>query len=235
MAAIWYSNTQGNPGSILAIQNDGNLVIYSPTGVPVWNIGVDTGWANPTKKGDVIGRDLNVPGVSWVGHIALWDGSRVIEVLNQSGNAVHFNSIDTFKNTSPYWGVASPNIAPGWQKSWCYEAFCNGDATRIILQSRDAVGRGAYQAYLIGASYTLSENFKTVIPATTYEPAQRGIYRCDTFVIDMFWYSYNYESLDAVYLTQDQRRWVSQIKAIAGTYATYSTPKATFDSLKLAQ
>lgn len=34
--AVWASNTDGNPGSHLDVQNDGNVVIYAPDGRVVW-------------------------------------------------------------------------------------------------------------------------------------------------------------------------------------------------------
>jgi hypothetical protein len=35
-AALFASNTAGVPGARLVVQNDGNVVIYSPTGQPLW-------------------------------------------------------------------------------------------------------------------------------------------------------------------------------------------------------
>jgi uncharacterized protein YkwD len=35
--ALWASNTSGNPGAFLAMQNDGNLVVYSRTSAPLWS------------------------------------------------------------------------------------------------------------------------------------------------------------------------------------------------------
>lgn len=38
-AALWHTNTHGNPGSTATMQGDGNLVVYSPGGVALWNSG----------------------------------------------------------------------------------------------------------------------------------------------------------------------------------------------------
>ena len=38
-AAIWATNTDGNPGSYVTIQDDGNLVIYRPQPQPLWASG----------------------------------------------------------------------------------------------------------------------------------------------------------------------------------------------------
>jgi hypothetical protein len=34
---VWASNTDGNPGSTLNLQNDGNLVIYNASGKAIWS------------------------------------------------------------------------------------------------------------------------------------------------------------------------------------------------------
>jgi hypothetical protein len=36
---VWASNTAGNPGSRLIVQDDGNVVIYAPDGIPIWDTG----------------------------------------------------------------------------------------------------------------------------------------------------------------------------------------------------
>lgn len=129
--------------------------------------------------------------------------------------------------------VTFPNIAAGWQDSWCYETFCNGEATRITLQSRDAAARAAYQAYLIGVDYTYTTGFKTPVPAISWDTARRGIYRCDTFVLDMLWFSKNYPLMAT--LSADQARWDRQHNDLAYPVDVVMTPKYIFNSLKLAQ
>lgn len=39
-AATWASNTNGNPGSFLVVQDDGNVVIYKPNH-PIWATGTN--------------------------------------------------------------------------------------------------------------------------------------------------------------------------------------------------
>jgi hypothetical protein len=36
---LWQTNTSGNPGSLLVLQDDGNLVVYSPGSTALWNSG----------------------------------------------------------------------------------------------------------------------------------------------------------------------------------------------------
>lgn len=41
-SVVWASNTDGNPGSRLVAQDDGNVVIYRPDGTPAWDTGTWT-------------------------------------------------------------------------------------------------------------------------------------------------------------------------------------------------
>jgi hypothetical protein len=100
--ALWHTVTWGNPGAFLNVQTDGNLVVYSNSLVPLWNIGADPSpistpgsspsASNPSYPGDVVGRDLNYPSLGWIGHLGLWDGSNVIEVVNVSPNAIRITT-----------------------------------------------------------------------------------------------------------------------------------------------
>ena len=38
-AILWQSNTSGNQPGFLVMQGDGNLVLYSPSNVSIWNSG----------------------------------------------------------------------------------------------------------------------------------------------------------------------------------------------------
>lgn len=105
----WNTATDRNPGARLVVQDDGNLVIYAQDNRALWNIGTDTE-KDPKHIGDAVGRDLDIPGLGWVGHIGIWDGKQVIEVVNGSSNAVRFQSMNQFKSASPYWGYAAPTI-----------------------------------------------------------------------------------------------------------------------------
>ena len=37
--ALWASNTAGNSGAYLQVQNDGNVVVYSASGAVLWSTG----------------------------------------------------------------------------------------------------------------------------------------------------------------------------------------------------
>jgi hypothetical protein len=180
---LWHTNTAGNPGAYLAIQDDGNLVVYSHSGTPLWNIGAEPSREDPHNPAEVLGRDLAITGLGWVGHVALWDGSRVIQALNEQGNAINLTSLGAYKAASTYWGTARPRIPEGEMLPRCYLAHCSESQWDYeTLSGRQAVAKAAYQAYLIGADYTLYTNVKFVEAGSPHRPAIRGLYRCDTFV-----------------------------------------------------
>lgn len=148
----------------------------------------------PQQSGDIVGRDLNMPGLGAFGHLGFWDGSQVIEVLNEGGNAVKKNSFDNFASRTNTWPSIHPNIPPFTIKS-CYLSTCSWQINandRGILSTRIAMAARAYQIYLTGADYTLSSYPTYAIPnlfdtkdrITT--PSVRGKYRCDTFVMELF-------------------------------------------------
>ena len=68
-------------------------------------ISITTAYAgNPSKAGDITGRSLAVTGLGSIGHIGTWNGSQVVEVLNES-RVIQFNTLTKFKNSSSYWGA----------------------------------------------------------------------------------------------------------------------------------
>jgi hypothetical protein len=54
--AVWASGTAGHNGAFLVVQNDGNVVIYTPGGTPVWATGTamycGDGFCDPTAGED---------------------------------------------------------------------------------------------------------------------------------------------------------------------------------------
>ena len=189
---LWNSGTSGYPGASIIAQDDGNLVIYS-NGRALWNIGPDASNADPVQAGDVVLRDLDVPLLGGAfGHIGLWDGMNVIEMLNEpGGNYVNYNSLSNFKQRTVYRGRGSPNI-PAYNSTGCYDpSFC-GKNSYLTMNSRVAIVRRALQIFGIGADYTLTAQYVRA-EAKTYAgpnlpniPGKRGLYRCDTFILDAF-------------------------------------------------
>ncbi len=154
----------------------------------------------PKTMGDIVGRDLDTAVAGALGHIGIWDGTQVIEVLNEPGNVVKINTWENFRGRTKPWDTAYPKI-PNYSVRTCYAAVCNGEGavfggsggsnpTHTTFDSRLALIRRAFQIMAIGASYTLTAAPTVALP-TINRPsgqtgARKGVYRCDTFVLDLF-------------------------------------------------
>lgn len=152
----------------------------------------------PKASGDIVGRELSVPGLSWAGHIGIFDGANVIEVLNEGGNVVKINSYDNFKDRSLPWPAVYTKFSEYHYITSCWGANCGLERNSrdyVGLAARYAVAKRAYQIYLIGADYTLSASsrqaepryFDREEPYWQGRPSVRGLYRCDTFIMDVFY------------------------------------------------
>jgi hypothetical protein len=218
---LWYTGTQGNPGSYLSVQDDGNLVVYSAAGAPLWNIGADQAPVDgPTHVADVVGRALDYPGLGPLGHVGIWTGSQVIEVVGGASNAVRLVSWDAFRSTSEVWPTAHPAV-PNHTVYQCFTTFCGGGSFQNVA-ARLAVVQRANQVRLIGADYTTFSHFYSAWPAEPGYPAQRGVYLCDTFVGEAFQYSI-YGAANA------PAAWVERMHALLGGLVT---PTAVWNRLK---
>lgn len=193
--AAWHTNTWGNPGAALVIQDDGNLVIYAAQGRgPLWAIGVDTPWGAPQRAGDVVGRDLDVPLLGAIGHIAIWDGNKVYEaVAGYDKKAIRSLSWNQFQTTTKYWGAAFPYIPAGVTQPVCLHEQCPwfyvpGNSYFESFQARRAMTEYMAINQEVGAEYTLSAIDYHPYQAGLLEynfPPKIGLFRCDTFVIEM--------------------------------------------------
>jgi hypothetical protein len=186
---LWWTSTSGNPGAFLNVQDDGNLVVYSSGLQPLWHIGADAVADDaPSNVGDVPARNLDYFGLGFTGHIGVWTGSNIAEVVSGASNAVRYVSWYSFKTTSAPWTTARPNV-PNHLIYYCFSGYCdyyNGRNYYDGISARMAIAARAEQIYLIGASYTLTGYATVAQPAYPGVLATRGVYRCDTFVVDVF-------------------------------------------------
>jgi len=168
----------------------------------------------PAREGDIVARNLNSSGAGWAGHIGIWDGVNVVEVLNKVPS-VQENSWQSFveaswlnDNTGP-WKTLSP--AYGNRNIWgcfpttrpdCDNYYGLNQYGGYEFISRGTVQKGnvswavvsrAKQIGRIGSDFTSTVAVKIAVPATIQHhaaygirsyPPQRGQYRCDTFIKD---------------------------------------------------
>jgi hypothetical protein len=134
---------------------------------------------DPSSSADVIGRDLNLKGFGWIGHVGLWTGASVLEVLDKP-EAIQLNTLKSFKDATKYWGAKY------------FSDLKPADAAKII---QTGLGQKA-----IGASYTSTTALTSpgridTVTSTKYDPKTKkyipvveqkvikGKFRCDTFVV----------------------------------------------------
>jgi len=66
----------------------------------------------PNNAGGVVGRDLAVFMLAPAGHIGLWDGGKVIEMLQDGGGGVRINTFENFKSRSKPWQSINVKLSP---------------------------------------------------------------------------------------------------------------------------
>ncbi|MFV0681341.1 hypothetical protein [Ottowia sp.] len=108
----------------------------------------------PTQMGNVAARDLDVlqPG-NYFGHIGFWDGTRVIEAMNES-TVIQSNTWSNFRSraSGKTWDTLKPNIPSSGVITTCYEQTCYYDVG-------GAFGGGAtsYNYTSAGMRYAMSK------------------------------------------------------------------------------
>ena len=151
----------------------------------------------PRDMGDIVGRDLDYAKLGSIGHLGIWDGSKVLEILNEekSSNKVFRNSWEDFKSRTSAWNTAHPKY-PGHKVKSCWNSVCDvnpGRPGEIVISAQQAVVYRASQVYMIGSDYSYTVAFTTAEPAMIdfKEPSWKrgvikGTYRSDTFIYDAF-------------------------------------------------
>jgi len=233
----------GIPGAYAIMEDTGSFSIYSPAPANsfLWGSGEDAMASAPTKIADVLGRDLDVPVVGFAGHIGLWDGTQVVEVIN-AAQPIRRTSLSAFKTASDaYWGKATFSL-PAIYSLGCALGSCYDDGVMLThwVEYRPGVILRTQQIEIIGLQYTLLPYPTQAIP-TLYrdgvmvKPAQQGVYRCDTFVIDAL-RMWPYGTFSASPTEQGVGSlalgwWTSFVQYQLGQPAATSTPSSVFDQL----
>ncbi|MCP5543629.1 MAG: hypothetical protein H7A49_06940 [Akkermansiaceae bacterium] len=61
------------------------------------------GDGEPKRTGDLVGRDLDLPGYGSYGHVGLWTGNRVLECLGEVP-PIQKRSLASFQEVTVFWG-----------------------------------------------------------------------------------------------------------------------------------
>jgi hypothetical protein len=233
----------GIPGAYAVMEDSGSFSIYSPTPANslLWGSGEDAIASAPTEIADVLGRNLDVTLAGFAGHIGLWDGSQVVEVIN-SQPVIRRTSLSAFKTASDaYWGKATVSL-PVMYSLGCAQLECYDDGAMLTdwVAYRPGVILRTQQIEMIGLQYTLTP-YPTQARPTVYrggivdKPGQPGIYRCDTFVIDAM-KTWPYGTFSASPTEEGVGSlaigwWMSFVNFQLGQPETTSTPSSVFDQL----
>ena len=141
--ALWSSNTQGNPGARLVTQTDGNMVIYSASGVARWatatlhnpdhlnyiNTTLAPGLGNfarlyPGQSIDTADRRFHLM-LQRDGNLVLYSPARALWATSTNGRSVAFLALQADGNLVIY----DRNAQPLWF------SLTNGDRLmRLIVQ-----------------------------------------------------------------------------------------------------
>lgn len=205
-AGAWVSlanwNGWATDGQLLGVQvvqgTPVRYIIVNTTASPSW-----VAWREiqafekpqPRSAGDIVARDLAYPVGGVFGHLGMFDGENVMQVMSEP-TVVQRVSYSNFASKSNPWLPVYTNI-PSFSVRSCYLATCNfldqySSSDRSTKTSRLAMVARAYQIQLIGADYTVFASSASADPRMydriygKYYPALRGVYRCDTFVGDIF-------------------------------------------------
>jgi hypothetical protein len=141
--------------------------------------------ADPQKVADVIGN----PGFWYIsGHVGLWGGSYVLEVLNDSsganGTCVHYNeTLASFKNGG-YWGARYSNgITPATASQIIYNGYQQSTFNAKYNLFAASCVWGHYTTSLVWNATTRKYVSKTVMTNASL--------RCDIFVAGAYQNSSN--------------------------------------------
>ena len=141
-------------------------------------------YAKQIYPAEILGRDLNYPGLGWAGHVGIattnmssakgmWQNAdQVIEILNEP-IVGQINSIDNFKSRSKYWG-SKYGIADRDERGY-----------RVLVEANQQ--RWWCPQYTSDTDYQIGDG-----NPFTGQIVKCGRWRCDTFV----WWAFYSQGLD---------------------------------------
>ncbi len=132
---------------------------------------------NPSSVGDIVGRDLNILGLGWAGHVGMWNGSNVVEVLSKSP-VIQQNSLSNFKSQSKYWG------ARYGKGSNFYGMVSSGWNQRLYSPSYTITA--SWKEGGLQERYCAKYNWWGTCASYAYRTTTAQ-FRCDTFTNYMYW------------------------------------------------
>lgn len=254
---------------IYAIYNDGSHEKIDNTPIKVQFPHGSHSSPPPANFGDIVGRDLGVTGLGYVGHIGVWDGEMVVEAIGfqDTKNTIKRTPWSAYNNNPTKWKTISP-VTINVRHKYCHAKECllteldNGDLVSMTGSThgvREMVAKSAYVKFLIGAEYTATTTSSPAKQSIKYytkrhcfpfasscQPRQiktkpvRGIYRCDTFVLDAWGGTSSRHSNALAGMTTSPfenknniDKWYKQIDSLT-SWHRLQTPKNVYDNMQRA-
>jgi hypothetical protein len=205
--------------------------------------------------------------LNYFGHIGIWDGIRVIEAtgLKNGDDTLKLTPWSSYVSDPTTWRPISP-VTARLRHSYCAQSICpmselaNGDLTPIGSKTshlREMAAKSAYVKYLIGARYTVLATWSpskqgiryntrrhcnpfstSCHPRLVETKAVQGVYRCETFALDVWGSTSTVGSYQLVgqkvapfESTSDVQRWGKQIQFLTSPIRI-RTPKDTYDNFQ---
>jgi hypothetical protein len=237
---LWATMTNNGLPNSVTLYDDGDLAVRTPgpASKVIWNLGSDPIWGDPTKVGDVVARDMAYPGLGILGHVGIWSGTQVFQATlpqNGSNNAISTIDLFNFKHQrdstgmmGAYWGTASYRIPAGTiYMTGCWDPICPITGSLVSADARYSIALRVMQIYRLGADYTFGATYTRAISTWGSQPATRGIYRCDTFVLDALYQSTFFRNANP-----DQQLWVNRWNQL---HNAPFAPRTLFNTLKTFQ
>lgn len=254
---------------IYAIYNDGSHEKLDNTPIKVQFPHGGNSTPPPANFGDIVGRDLDVSGLGYVGHIGVWDGEMVVEAIGfkDARNTIKRTPWSAYNSNPTKWQTISP-VTINVRHKYCHAKECllteleNGDLVTMTGSThgvREMAAKSAYVKFLIGAEYTATAQSSAAKQGYRYysirhcfpfgsscQPRQikskptRGIYRCDTFVLDAWGgtsalYSNALSGIKAAPFENRSNldKWYKHIDSLTSWYRL-QTPKNVYDNMQKA-
>lgn len=134
---------------------------------------------DPKASPDVVGRNLSIWGLGSIGHVGMWSGSNVVEVLNKA-TVIQSNSLSSFKASDKvYWGakygVGASNGAKIISSGWDQRNYSPSYTTTAYWQQGGVAQKVCTQYGKNGSCVRWTTSLST------------AVFRCDTFVDFSFW------------------------------------------------
>ncbi len=151
--------------------------------------------AMPEKAGDIVGRNLEIPGAGWTGHIGIAkDANNIYEVMNERYNVIQYNSFAKFRASSIDNLEFGHYITIPWSTYWGATYKPKDDFVNSTFMVNFITNQKRYMpAYTLLATNTkVGKDGRECVDTNLigqckeYRYFIQAVYRCDSFVNEAY-------------------------------------------------